>query len=425
MEVYTLMRKNIEVVEFAWNPATESVGKGADVLDGKSLPFGCLDNTGSFHRGRLRNWLSDRSIPLLRPGIRKRLRELDVESPMELLSSSLGLGLSDQYWIRPKGFDGTWEEINFFDNPFSDVLGELLLPHDPDSVPALLDSLKRTPGMLGRSPDAALNGNLPKRWEVAGETRVLVKAGRPDNRFQEPFNELLVTDLCDRVLSEGEYVPYALRNEGYLKYYSVCPCMVDANTEFVPAIQLHESHRRRNDEDLGAFYIRVCRQHDLAVEDAVEKMIVIDYIAANFDRHWNNFGVLLDSDSRTFIKAAPIFDTGESFWCDIDTPPFAGYTMKQKGTYRPFMRKLDLQLERYCHSLAWFDPDVLSGFTDSVVAALAMNPLIKNDDGRIAAICTAVEKRIENVAKLAAKRSLSFSVGGIADSKNLNTTLHQ
>lgn len=425
MERCTLMRKNVEVVEFAWDPTTESVGRGAKVLNEKSLPFGCLDNTGAFARARLRNWLSDRSIPLSRPGIRKRLRELEAESPMELLSSSLGLGLSDQYWLKPKGFEGTWEEVNFFDNPFSDTLGELLLPHDPDRVPALLDSLKRTPGSLGKSPDAALNGNLPKRWELDGESRNLVKAGRPDNRFQEPFNEFLVTELCERLLLASDYVPYTLRVEGYLKYYSACPCMVDSNTEFVPAIQLYGSYQRRNDEDLGAFYARVCREHGLDVEAAIEKMIVVDYIAANFDRHWNNFGILMDSDSRTFLKAAPIFDTGESFWCDKEKPPFVGYAMSQQDAYRPFMRKLDLQLERYGKDLAWFDGDALFGFTDCIAAALEMNPLVKNDEGRIEAICAAVEKRIADVGKLAAKRSLSFSVSGIADSENIKATRHQ
>lgn len=422
MEKYTLMRKNVEVVEFAWDPATESVGRGAIVIDGRSLPFGCLDNTGAFTRARLRNWLSDRSIPLLRPGIRKRLRELEAASPMELLSSSLGLGLSDQYWLKPEGFEGAWEEVNFFDNPFSDKLGELLLPHDPDSVPALLDSLKRTPGLLGRSPDASLNGNLPKRWELDGEARNLVKAGRPDNRFQEPFNELLVTELCERLLPAGDYVPYELRVEGYLKYYSACPCMVDSDTEFVPAIQLHGSHQRRNDEDLGSFYIRVCKEHDLDVESAVEKMIVVDYISANFDRHWNNFGILMDSDSRTFLKAAPIFDTGESFWCDKEKPPFVGYAMRQQDAYRPFMRKLDLQLKRYCKSLAWFDGDALSGFTDSVAAALEMNPLLKNDEGRIEAVCSAVEKRVEDVRTLKARMSRLFTVSGIKEAEKASPT---
>lgn len=401
------MRKDVVAARFSWNPSTGKVSRGARVVNQGNLPFGCLDNTGAFRRTRLESWLADRAIPALRPNARKRLSQAGIASESELLALGFGLGLSDQYWIKPAESDVAWADVNYFDNGFSPELGELLVAHDPDSIPDLARLLKSTPSLLGRSPDAALNGNLPKKWELDGEKRMLVKYGKPDGRFQEPFNEVLVSSLCKRLLGDAGYVPYDLRDEGYLRYASTCPCMVDADTEFVPAIQLHDSHRRRNDEDLGAFYLRICHEHGIDVAQDVEKMIVVDYISANSDRHWNNFGILADSDSRRFIAAAPIFDTGESFWCDrkFDGGPFVGYKMRRQNACRPFMRDIDAQIDRYCGDLSWFAPERLDGFADEVAQTLAANPLVANEPGRIEAVCDAVKRRIRHVARHAAKRA--------------------
>lgn len=402
IEIYLLMRKDDLVAEFAWDPVAGKVNKGVKTYDVAHAPYGCLDNTGAFRRKSLERWLNDRAIPTLRLDARTRLERVGIVSPTELMSLSYGLGLSDQYWIKPAGASVRWEEVNFFENDFSPLLGELLLPHDQDSLPEVIDELRSTPSLLASSPDAALNGNLPKKWAIEGEARVMLKSGGLPNRFQEPFNERLATLLCERILDEGDYVPYDLRIDGYLKYYSSCPCMVDEGIEFVPAIQLHDSARRGNDEDLGSFYTRLLREHGIDAKTSVEKMLVVDYITANFDRHWNNFGVLMDSDTREFIKCAPIFDTGASFWCDRELSQMGspGYVMRRRGQCRPFKRDLDAQLRRYCDDLSWLDPDALVGFGEDVERVLRRNPIVASEPGRIEAVRRNVESRIDDVVEL-------------------------
>lgn len=398
-EVYLLMHKDDIVAEFAWNPVSGKVDRGIKVHDVAHVPYGCLDNTKAFRRKNLETWLKDRSIPALRPDVRKRLERVGVVSSTELLSLGYGLSLSDQYWIEPAGASAQWEDVNYFDNDFSPLLGELLLPHDQDSMPDVIDMLRSTPSLLGSSPDAALNGNLPKRWAIEDGMRVMIKAGGPHNRYQEPFNERLATLLCERILDEGDYVPYDLRIDGYLKYYSVCPCMVDEGMEFVPAIQLHDSAKRGNDEDLGSFYLRLLEEHGLDARICMEKMLVVDYITANFDRHWNNFGVLIDSDTREFMKCAPIFDTGASFWCDRELSQMGnpGYVMKKQGQCRPFKRDLDAQLYRYCGDLSWLHADAFAGFEEDVESILRQNPIVASEPGRIDTVCTNVKRRIGDV----------------------------
>ena len=96
-----------------------------------------------------------------------------------------------------------------------------------------------------------------------------------------------------------------------MKWTSRCKPMTDQVTEFVPAWALLCSSKRPSDLGLHDFYCPPAPPTGSTCED-VEKMLVIDYLMANFDRHWNNFGVLIDSESREWLRAAPVFDTGEA-----------------------------------------------------------------------------------------------------------------
>lgn len=48
----------------------------------------------------------------------------------------------------------------------------------------------------------------------------------------------------------------------------------------------------------------------------------LDFITGNIDRHFNNFGVLRNSDTLEFIDVAPLFDTGSSLGSNKAAPFF-------------------------------------------------------------------------------------------------------
>lgn len=312
-----------EVAEFTWNHDRQAVTGKTHVLDAAHAPLMATDPSGNITRDRLSSWFKNRGIPDFRPDAADRLRAVGYPSAASLMASGFGASLSDQYWIRPAGSASTWRDVNCFENDFSEELGELLLPHDASSVPSLIEKIRGNADLLASSPDAALNGNLPKRWTIEGGQRMLVKSGRSSGRFQEPFNEKIASVLCSRLLDEGDYVAYELEDGGFMKWTSRCKPMTDQVTEFVPAWALLCSSKRPSDLGLHDFYVSACAARGLDVREDVEKMLVIDYLMANFDRHWNNFGVLIDSESREWLRAAPVFDTGEALWCDRElSQPF-------------------------------------------------------------------------------------------------------
>ena len=70
-------------------------------------------------------------------------------------------------------------------------------------------------------------------------------------------------------------------------------------------------------------------------------MIVLDYIIANEDRHFNNFGLLRDPETLEWLGAAPIYDSGTSLWYDTPTKAIPHSDVESK----PFKRKHGEQLK--------------------------------------------------------------------------------
>lgn len=399
----TLMCRDHEVVSFSFDPAARRFLDRPRLKNATHLPLGCLEQDGTFSSPRLRRWLEQRAVPATRPGLSPVLQRLDLETPEELLAAGLGLSLSDQYWFKPPEANIAWSDVNYFERPFSYALGEALAPHDPDSGSAALARVGREGIVVASSPDSALNGNLPKRWAIVDGTRMLMKSGKPENLFQEPMNERIATLLCARIMDDGAYVPYELVENGYPHYLSTCPCMVDEETEFVPAADIILSMHVPNDTSRFEAFASACEEHGIAnARAALERMLVVDHIMANFDRHWGNFGVLMNAESRAWLRVAPIFDTGEALWCDrAFSNDFSPYRMQHP---MPFLRAIGGQLERYAHDLSWLDCTALDGFADEAAEVLALNRAVADIPGRIDGIHAAIERTIEEVKETVARR---------------------
>jgi hypothetical protein len=76
-------------------------------------------------------------------------------------------------------------------------------------------------------------------------------------------------------------------------------------------------------------------------------MILLDVIIVNTDRHFGNFGLLIDNKNNTIVKPAPIFDNGLSLFYDAldddfeDLESYANIKiMKNAGDFVEFIRPL-------------------------------------------------------------------------------------
>ena len=122
----TLMNKNVLVVILELDEDTAAIIKVITPLNLTHLPVGV--NTGKVipNKKELNDWWYGRAIPASRSGIRSALEKMDMNQPKQLLTKCHGLSLSDQYWMKPENSGLSWAAINFFENNFSDEVGNIL-----------------------------------------------------------------------------------------------------------------------------------------------------------------------------------------------------------------------------------------------------------------------------------------------------------
>ena len=248
-------------------------------------------------RGVLR-WLRHRTIPKNRAYVNNLLAKsgLSINRPLNIIQVTKGLSLNDSYWVVDEGFSGRFEQFNLYDNRFSRVLALIAFTGYGCSLRSSLFS----------SPEFTTNGMLPKCWRrESGEIR-LYKGGTSgaSNTGNEPYSEFYAWQIAQAMGFNA--VEYKLTKwKGLL--CSTCTLFTGKNLAFLPAGRLVTSGGmkavRAYYEKLGPTFV-----------DALNDMLVFDAIICNVDRHYGNFGFLIDSVTNTITAPAPLFDHGNSLF---------------------------------------------------------------------------------------------------------------
>ena len=341
---YELMHRNIGVAILDIDESGGRLNSVVSVVDKTHLPVGTLVN-GFLDGAKLRQWWRERSIPKSRSGIRDVLETLDIPDTEALMTKSSGLSLSDQYWIRPVGSDMQWESVNFFDNGFSEQIGDLAFGKLVD-----VDNIDYS------SPDITTDGMLRKRWKIIDGRRYLTKGGELPF-MQEPFNEVIASKIMSAL--DIPHTEYSLLDVNG-RTCSVCEDFVTRDTELVSAYHIMTSRKQRNDVNLYRHYVDCCANLGIDIVPFLDRMLVLDYIIANGDRHTNNFGLIRDADTLEWLGPAPIFDSGSSLGHKL----YANQIRTEAPiSCKPFAKTFDDQL-RFVSSFDWIDFDALDAAVD-------------------------------------------------------------
>lgn len=382
-----LMHKRAQVASIELDDATGFIQKIGEIYAPEHLPVGVHVRRGVADRTELNQWWTDRSIPASRSGIREALEVLEIANTKLLLLRCYGLSLSDQYWIKPEGSNLTWENVNFFHNSFSDDIGDVLF-----GAPKKGDALNFS------SPDNTSDGFLKKRWKIIDGKRCLIKGGSNPFR-QQPFNEVIATKIMERL--DIPHVPYTLVWNKEAPY-SVCEDFVDENTELIPAWRVMMTQKKNNSTSVYQHFVNCCEA--LGVKNVVpflDRMITLDYIIANEDRHFNNFGLIRNAETLEWIGMAPIYDSGSSL--GYDKLPGQMKSEKDVGC-KPFKNHHSEQLQLVT-SFEWLDLSRLSDVEDVIRETLALDTAETYiDEYRIQFVVNAVKRRLGNLGQVIKER---------------------
>lgn len=260
--------------------------------------------------GDMMKWLLHRSIPATRKGLNKTLEKVNT---FELMLRNLGLSLTDSYWLNPVGSNYTWDSVNLYENDFRDSISLDLTDNCDDIV-----------GKTNFLPSASLQGDLEKKWLIdAGGTRLLVKGNYSDTCVQS-ISEVLASMIYQKQPYKVPYVSYSLlkiSSNGRTVLGCKCSNYTTQELEFVPAIDIINASKCPNDMNYFQFYITLLERQGVFCREFYDMQIMVDFIITNTDRHFNNFGVLRNTDTLQYVKPAPIFDSGNSMFYNAGHVP--------------------------------------------------------------------------------------------------------
>ena len=125
------------------------------------------------------------------------------------------------------------------------------------------------------------------------------------NSGNEPYAEFYAYQVAEAMGLDA--IPYNLSKYNG-KLCSTCELFPSKEVSYVPASRVVTS---------GGINA-VLEYYSNLGESFLEKLIdmfVFDAVICNTDRHFGNFGFLVDNHSNKIINNAPIFDNGLSLWC--------------------------------------------------------------------------------------------------------------
>ena len=246
----------------------------------------------------LSRWLRHRTIPKNRAYVHSLLSKcgLNLNRPMSIINMCKGLSLNDSYWVVEEEDNGTFAKNNLYENPFSNVLAALAFTGYGSSLRSSLRS----------SPEFTTNGMLPKCWRRVDGKVTLYKGGTmgASNTGYEPYSEYYAAQVAAAMGVNA--IRYGLSQwKGVL--CSTCELFTSMDVGYLPVGRLVTQGGmpavRVYYENLGEPYV-----------DALHEMLVFDAVICNVDRHFGNFGFLIDSRSNQIAAPAPLFDHGNGLF---------------------------------------------------------------------------------------------------------------
>ena len=126
-----------------------------NIINKDRLPFSLVYKDNSAHcLIQLNAWIKNRGLTESRKDLNEIKKLFNANDKCELIIKSYGLNVSDHFWIHEKKDNIRWEDVNYFENVFD----EIIVGGNADFS---IDKNVKTP-----SPNFCVDGSVVKRWII-------------------------------------------------------------------------------------------------------------------------------------------------------------------------------------------------------------------------------------------------------------------
>lgn len=242
------------------------------------------------------SWLANRTLLLSRANAKKiyqayRLEQLtDEKSRAKLSIACRALSVLDNYWVKLSTDTITkWDDINIRHNSLNQAVAQIALHGTSLSLQGSL-----------QSPEFTTNGAYAKAWHCDEDGSLWLYKLNDINSTAKI--EVMVSNILDCM--NVTHCHYEAR-EDMGEYVCACPLMTNDDISITDGLTFNGYCNR-----LGVNPIDELIRLDA---DGFYKMLIVDYLIANPDRHGQNWGVYYDSDTVEVLRLHPLFDHNNAF----------------------------------------------------------------------------------------------------------------
>lgn len=280
---YTLINKDVPLCDFIIEGEGE-LEFCKIVKTYAALPFWC-ENIDS--------WVAGRSAAKHRSHVNKILELCGGKTKSGFIALTHCLSLTDTLWVKSECENVSWKNVNLYENRFDEVISKLSF--DGNGLFGIQ--------MSTTSPELTTDGAYDKCWLNEKDGIHLIKTGSSGarNAGLEPYGEVLASQVFEKICNSVKYD---------LKKYDgrvVSDCKIFTSQEFgYRPIALFYKDRLTLPRLLEIY-------REFNCEDEFRRMVIADCITLNSDRHFGNFGFLVNNKTFERIKLNPCFDFNMAF----------------------------------------------------------------------------------------------------------------
>ncbi len=229
-------------------------------------------------------WLETRAIDSHRANSRllKKALRLAERDDVSTVIHVNGATITDNYWIRPIGSGLTYNDVKFTDDYFSNL-----------ALKGTYNSFNRAANSKrSKTPELTNVGSFEKCWKLRDGKWWMYKVATHDEAFSELFIYELGRSLKMNMATyeRGDKCVRSLDfTDGASVNFEPASTFMGDNEDYLDVIEALK---------------KLCPK---AIPDYI-RLIFMDTICANPDRHTNNFGLLRDTVTGEFLGLAPNYD---------------------------------------------------------------------------------------------------------------------